>query len=816
MNNICFLLSNWFEESVAGILMSFVYGIYSFVAKVYAFMIKLATNITALENIDFSNLFNGIYVLAGVFVLFRVVISLIQMLINPDTLSDKQAGASKLVTRILLCFVFLILFYPSGILFNSDENNLGIQYRLEKALLASDGIINSLFNNKDSKIVWKNLKETITNRQDETYEDGKICYYNYYGLGDVGADLATFKLFRDAQYRDYFKLQEQKNKYSESIKYKTLSGNPIGTIVYMTEKDADIIPDENAGRAENGCYKKVKYYVNNFTTFFTGIFRSERYESLDLISDNEEDVIEYIKKQEKAGLLEDKLLLQDIGGEGKDKEEIRKSAIRFSKNILLTFIDCLEGDNEQCETTSSNSSLLNTALSIEVARGEMSEGKIDVEFLVSIISGVAVAFFLIVISIDVIIRRFKLLFLQLIAPIPIIMQCNPKDTTFKEWGKMYIAAYADLFIKLIAVSFAVVLFGFVNKFTEGTGILKLLYIFAVLLFAKQLPDMISKIFGIKDMSGSFKDILGMGKKALGVGKGVALAGAGLAVGAAVGAATAKGAGGKVLGGLKGALQGAGSGYKGNVFGGAQNVSSSNQIRNAAIDSGMTLKDRILASAASKMGMPSKYEEAEKKKNAYDEFVNRQKAYNEESLAKVNKAMGNGYGNVNKEFAALSKGRNDLHTITAGGNVSRWDKRTNNDGTVTYVNKIDGSTSTCSADDSVAASHYANDFMTYNEAQNRLTGLEKAAGKKLREDFENGNYAIYGFNEDDADVIKLKSLHTEAAQAAKQANLVHVVNSYTVGNSGSLKDRAEKLSSESKIIMDENKAKQAYKQQKQSK
>ena len=57
----------------------------------------------------FDKLINNLYVIVGIFVLFRVAFSLIQMLANPDLMSDKEKGAGKLATRIVISFGLIIM-----------------------------------------------------------------------------------------------------------------------------------------------------------------------------------------------------------------------------------------------------------------------------------------------------------------------------------------------------------------------------------------------------------------------------------------------------------------------------------------------------------------------------------------------------------------------------------------------------------------------------------------------------------------------------------------------------------------------------------
>ena len=242
----------------------------------------------------------------------------------------------------------------------------------------------------------------------------------------------------------------------------------------------------------------------------------------------------------------------------------------------------------------------------------MDQNKLKFDFFTALLVGIGVIIYLVILAVDVVVRGFKLALLQLLAPIPIISYVDPKDKIFNQWIKMYMSTFLELFIKLLAISIAVNLLTMISSAELfDTALKTLVAIIAVLVFAKLFPSIISKIFGIDSMGGSFKDIMGMGKTALGFGAGAALgAGAGLITGAAAfGATKGQGfwqraaAGAQGLGsGISGALHGAGAGSKGNIFGGAKSVASTNANRRNQYNSGLKPTDLLAAATTGKVGM----------------------------------------------------------------------------------------------------------------------------------------------------------------------------------------------------------------------
>ena len=173
--------------------------------------------------------------------------------------------------------------------------------------------------------------------------------------------------------------------------------------------------------------------------------------------------------------------------------------------------------------------------------------------------GIILVFILVGIAVDVAIRVFKLMILQMIAPIPVMTYIDPKsskDGAFNSWIKTFTTTYLDIFINLGTVYlllllvkefFSGKLFGNVYKtlgFASGNFVMIFLII-GLFQFAKEAPKFIKDALGIKDSGGgSF-----MGKALSGM--------AGAAAGFAGGLAT-----GGLSGGLSGIMTGASSGLAG--------------------------------------------------------------------------------------------------------------------------------------------------------------------------------------------------------------------------------------------------------------
>lgn len=207
----------------------------------------------------------------------------------------------------------------------------------------------------------------------------------------------------------------------------------------------------------------------------------------------------------------------------------------------------------------------------------------DYRFILSTVLGVVIVLILITFCMDVALRSIKLSFLQLIAPIPIISYVDPKsgkDGLFKKWYQMCFKTYASLFLRLIALYFAVYIISRIGKLTDivdgsqvTNGFIKIFIIIGALMFAKQLPKILEGL-GVKLDGGfqlnplkKFEDQAIGGKKITSFAKGAA--GAGLAGAAALGTNLIANKGNifsAVAGGVSASARGLRGALKGEKFG----------------------------------------------------------------------------------------------------------------------------------------------------------------------------------------------------------------------------------------------------------
>ncbi len=769
-------------------LYTIIAGIYTFIARIYDIMLKLVQSGSEAGSIaDFyiSDVATVMYTIAGVFMLFRVTIAMINMLINPDAINDGKAGAGKLITRIVTSILLLIVFVPNGFIFGDD----GILTRLEGALLAKDGLISNIMPNsktsqvkgtamnveRATKTVIDNVYAAPTDVAGDTSKTVLDCYW----VNIVTVDEGTKESDRNGgkntirnKYHVTFYTENGQGRKAVTKKGTTGSGNNelaydnnktptiyysvdgsypysgLGNTFYEEKAFTNGLPKECPKLLkENGSdyysymtYDKDGVYWYNYGTGIVGGWEKE--EDMNASLEKHADEF-YDVNPANRGLL---------GG-------VSDAATAFAQNSMGTFLTC----NTGTDCASLKAQALLTPEGNAAIKSALGNDTMELEFIPALIAGIGILVWIVVLCVDVIIRRFKLLLLQMIAPIPIISYADPNDQMFNKWGKMYISTYLDLFLKLIAISFAVSLLEIVWVIRPNSAIETFFYVVAILVFAKMIPSMISDIFGIKLGSGTFKDITGMGKAALGFG-------AGAAIGGVVGAATGTGIVGRASGFINGALRGAGSGAKGNILGGGKSIAKSNYVENAAKKSGMGFFDRKMAAFTGSLGLQDAYTKAEKDKTRNDEFVAAADSLDKEAGNRVQQSISSGQyknatGRAAKAGKAISKmvdAQNLAHDVEYGAKIKKWQGDFSADGqSATYVNKLTGETKTfkrsdfSNDDDFVnAAAAFSNENITFYEAQSQLYGAELAAKNEVISLTRSDSKALLdlGINQEGADIL----------------------------------------------------------------
>lgn len=174
-------------------------------------------------------------------------------------------------------------------------------------------------------------------------------------------------------------------------------------------------------------------------------------------------------------------------------------------------------------------------------------------FIITGVVGVAMTYIIISFAIDIAIRMFELIVLEILSPLFIATFVDPKSAQsgpFKNWLSEVGKSYASLYLRLAIIALMVLLVSIINQskmfqsMGEVSGGAKIFMVIGLLIFAKKAPKWIGDMIGIKGEGGLGG--LSIGKK---------LGGMFLAGGLANKATAAMKTGAKALGGAAAARLG---------------------------------------------------------------------------------------------------------------------------------------------------------------------------------------------------------------------------------------------------------------------
>ncbi len=496
----------WFQKLMKQFFFGIDQVVYNAISSIYDLLISIART-SILSQADILDMADRIYKLLAIFMIFKVTLSLITYVVNPDEFSDKSKGISKLSMNIIISLGLLIL---TPYIFNMG-------YKLQTIILEDNTLATLIFGTKDDK-----------------KEENAGDFINT--AGDEMAFITMSAFFTP------------------------------NTAITELQKCVDL-------KGTNG----------KFNSDCSGL--------------NED----YSKDESKT----QSMYALTVGNNN------------FPLSVLQNYVAGVENENIG----------LMFRAEMAVATDEKNENFImDYKYIFSTVIGVVIVLLLITFCMDVALRSIKLAFLQLIAPIPILSYVDPKsgkDGMFKKWYQLCFKTYLSLFIRLLALYFAVYIISkvadmqLVDVVDGSQQTHAFIYIFVIigaLMFAKQFPEIL-KGLGIK-LDGDGKFFLNPLKKfeeQAAVGKNIT----GLARGAMVGTAGAlSGAG--IGRGLSGAWRGMTSG-KGWKETGKAEAEMNRKMRQARLD-GSTLGGRLGARMSGYMGLPTSSESIENKIHRIEEQI----------------------------------------------------------------------------------------------------------------------------------------------------------------------------------------------------
>lgn len=491
------------------ILTKWAAGLYRSIAAIYTDMLNLVDTFNDSPLAEaLNNISANVYVLVGVFMLFRIGVSLLNYLVDPSKLDDKKVGGGQLVMHILISIVLLL---SLNFVFKWTND-------LQTILLERDGILYKIISTGNAEMSKLNDLQLINTQEvsvvSKKYKDNENICNN---TATIKAALKEHIInnIRDGCFtKKYTRAEAEKLVNSVSITYNSsgreltgISGSIDETSLKGLNAKVSVKYKNQVGQSVSGT--KPNFHLTNATCYFNfPLARDYSDNSLDSISGFH---VEYYCDSSKSDEVE---------------KSIEESGFEFATITLSTFMSPSdEVDDTILKQYSGEKSSDWWADRIEDEEKSSSGITYSMDWLLAIICGLAIIVVLLAIMIEVVVRNLKLVFLQAIAPIPVISYMNPNDKMLGTWVKQYIGVYFSLFLQLLAILLVPDLMMNLLQSITGGFILKIIIIAGCLLFTKEAPKFISKLLGLESISGTFGDALKMVKTGLGLGaKGVAAVG----------------------------------------------------------------------------------------------------------------------------------------------------------------------------------------------------------------------------------------------------------------------------------------------------
>ena len=130
-----------------------------------------------------NQFYTRIQMILGILMIFRISITLLQMIVNPDMFKDKQKGAGSLVKRVAVMLVLLSMIVPIEGISENDPNDLNQQIR-------SNGILFGFLYQFQNSVIQDNvLGKLILGSNVDSIPEGESSDIG--NMSDVGAVMSS-------------------------------------------------------------------------------------------------------------------------------------------------------------------------------------------------------------------------------------------------------------------------------------------------------------------------------------------------------------------------------------------------------------------------------------------------------------------------------------------------------------------------------------------------------------------------------------------------------------------------------------------------
>ena len=444
------LIKETIGEAFFGIWLLLDGAIYSFIASSYRIFMAVA-EARILSSDAYTKIANNVYTVIGVVMLFVLAYAILKAIIDPDQVTKGKLSAPNILKKIVIAVlglaltpVFFNLMYQAQTLFLEQDVLVKLFFRSDKECISTG----SVSGEEGKNVNWSSSED------EDVKANNEICWEKQ--VKRVGGSLTAASVWQAFFYPNGLDAEEITADPEEV--YAQANGMWVGTAVLGIAGSAALVA---AAVGAANIWNPVGW-VCLIGAAVLGVAAAIKSDAANTISQYTDEPISLADAYAVAS--------------GTGNFHIFSAFVPNVQNSEITYL-----------------------------------------WLISTIAGAFVLYVFVSFSIDMGFRAAKLAYYQIIAPIPMILSVLPEfEANFNNYIKSVISTFVEVFIRISVVYICVYIISNLTSFFSSTNQLwgtqdlhtveTLLALAALILglvaFAKEAPNLIGEVFGMK--SGSMK------------------------------------------------------------------------------------------------------------------------------------------------------------------------------------------------------------------------------------------------------------------------------------------------------------------------
>lgn len=179
-------------DAIRSILSVFDNVVYTCIGFLYNILFNI-TETSILKSDVIKDFYGRVQLILGVIMIFKISVSLMQYVINPDTFNDKKTGFSQVITRIIVMLAMLTAIMPLNIP-NTDTNDNSYNSYLNQHGLLFGTMYSLQHRILDQNTIAKLIIGNNSNSFDVTNDENETKQVEFSANSSVGNEIATYIL----------------------------------------------------------------------------------------------------------------------------------------------------------------------------------------------------------------------------------------------------------------------------------------------------------------------------------------------------------------------------------------------------------------------------------------------------------------------------------------------------------------------------------------------------------------------------------------------------------------------------------------------